>query len=51
VIFAWQADGEPLAGTDRGPLFIIYPYDSDPQLQADEYYDRSVWALTRLTVE
>jgi hypothetical protein len=51
VIFAWRADGEPLAGTDKGPLFIVYPYDSDPQLQADAYYDRSVWALTQLSVE
>jgi hypothetical protein len=50
VILATKANGELLTLRDKGPLFIIYPFDSDKALQTDIVYIRSVWQLRRLDV-
>jgi len=36
---------------DKGPLFIIYPYDSMQELQSQTYYTRSAWQVAKLIVE
>ena len=51
VLLALKRDGNYMTVRDKGPLFIIYPYDSDPQLQSQTYYGRSAWQLARLVVE
>jgi hypothetical protein len=51
VILALKRDGKYMAVRDKGPLFIIYPYDSDPQLQNQTYYTRSAWQVAKLIVE
>ncbi|MBB4095604.1 oxidoreductase [Ochrobactrum pecoris] len=51
VILAMKRDGNYMAVRDKGPLFIIYPYDSDPQLQSQTYYTRSAWQVAKLIVE
>lgn len=51
VLLALKRDGAYMTVRDKGPLFIVYPYDSDPQLQSQTYYGRSAWQLARLVVE
>lgn len=51
VILATRMDGQLLPVRDKGPIFIIYPYDSDPVLQHDVYYTRSVWQVDKLTLK
>lgn len=51
VLLALKRDGTYMTVRDKGPLFIIYPYDSDPQLQSQTYYARSAWQLAKLIVE
>lgn|SRR5690606_23914247 len=51
VILAMKRDGNYMAVRDKGPLFIIYPYDSDSQLQSQTYYTRSAWQVAKLIVE
>lgn len=51
VILALKREGNYMAVRDKGPLFIIYPYDSDPQLQSQTYYARSAWQVAKLIVE
>lgn len=51
VLLATQLDGQPLSVRDKGPIFIVYPYDADPKLQHDLYYSRSVWQVDRLMVK
>ncbi|WP_139974057.1 oxidoreductase [Ochrobactrum sp. CGA5] len=51
VILAMKRDGNYMPVRDKGPLFIIYPYDSDPQLQTQTYYTRSAWQVAKLIVE
>ena len=51
VILALKRDGEYMPVRDKGPLFIVYPYDSKPELKSQTYYGRSAWQLARMTVE
>ena len=51
MILAHQMDGETLTPKNKGPLFIVYPYDSKPELQAIRFYERSIWQLKTLRVE
>jgi hypothetical protein len=36
---------------EKGPLFIIYPYDSNTALKHDTYFSRSAWQVRSITVE
>lgn len=48
VIVARLLDDKPMAVRDKGPLFLIYPFDSAPELRNSVYYGRSAWQLTQL---
>ena len=50
VILAMKRDGVDMPIRDKGPLFIVYPYDSDPELANGLYYSRSVWQVKELEV-
>jgi hypothetical protein len=50
VILAMKRDGEIMPIRDKGPLFVVYPYDSDPDLKSERYYSRSVWQVKELEV-
>lgn len=51
VLLALKRDGEYMPVRDKGPLFIIYPFDQFPELQTQKYYSRSAWQLARLIVQ
>ncbi len=51
VILALKRDGEYMPVRDKGPLFIVYPFDSDPELKSQTFYGRSVWQVARLVVK
>jgi hypothetical protein len=48
VILAIRRNGEYMPVSDKGPAFILYPYDSSPRLQDRIYYARSVWQVARI---
>ena len=50
AILALKRDGAYMPVRDKGPLFIVYPYDSDPALKHQRYYSRSAWQVARLVV-
>jgi hypothetical protein len=51
TLLALKRNGEYMPVSDKGPLFIIYPFDSDRNLQQDRFYMRSVWQLNSLEVK
>jgi hypothetical protein len=51
VIVARLLDGKPMAVRERGPLFIVYPFDSRSELRAERFYSRSAWQLRTLEVK
>jgi hypothetical protein len=50
MIIARLLDGKPMAVRDKGPLFIIYPFDARPELRNTVYYSRSAWQLRTIEV-
>jgi hypothetical protein len=51
VMLALKRDGEYLTVRDKGPLFIVYDFDSDPDLRNQKFYARSVWQIARIEVK
>ena len=51
VIVAHKMNGEDIPVKTKGPLFIVYPFDSKKELQSTTYYERSAWQLKSLTIE
>ena len=49
-IIAFMRNGAPMSVRDKGPLWIVYPYDSDPAYQTEVIYSRSIWQLDRIEV-
>lgn len=49
-ILAYEMDGILLSSRDKGPLWVIYPFDSESKYQNEESYSRSVWQLVRIEV-
>lgn len=49
-IVAYHIDGKTFSRRDKGPLWIIYPYDSSADYRNELIYGRSIWQLQRLTV-
>lgn len=51
VIVAHQMDGEAIPVKTKGPLFIVYPFDTQAELRATVYYERSAWQLKAMIIE
>lgn len=51
VLLARLLDDKPMAIRDKGPLFIVYPFDSSAELRTTVYYSRSAWQLKTLEVQ
>ncbi|MFC5355810.1 molybdopterin-dependent oxidoreductase [Azospirillum himalayense] len=51
VILALKRDGAYMPVSDKGPLFIVYDFDHDPEANRQKYFARSVWQVARLTVK
>ena len=49
-IVAYQMNGEAMSPRDKGPLWVVYPYDANVDYQAETYYSRSIWQLTRIEI-
>jgi hypothetical protein len=51
TILALKRNGVYMPVSDKGPLFIVYPFDSAPELQNDKFYMRSAWQVSELKVK
>lgn len=49
-IIAYLMDGATMSVRDKGPLWIVYPYDSNAAYRTEVTYSRSIWQLDRLEV-
>jgi hypothetical protein len=50
VIVARLLDGKPMAVREKGPLFVMYPFDTQPALRNAVYFSRCIWQLQMLEV-
>jgi hypothetical protein len=51
VILARQMDGKTMSIRDKGPLFVMYPFDQLPELKTSVYFSRCIWQLHAISVE
>ena len=51
VILALKINGEYMRIRDKGPMFVVYPYESMPELNNQIYYSRSAWQVSRMNIE
>jgi hypothetical protein len=49
-IIAYLMNGEEMSIRDKGPLWVIYPYDSDADFRSEVVFSRSIWQLDRLEI-
>ncbi|MBB4120629.1 oxidoreductase [Martelella radicis] len=50
-ILATRVDGKPLSVRDKGPIWVIYPFDDKPAYKTEVVYSRSIWQLKSIEVE
>ncbi len=50
-IVAYERNGAAMSMRDKGPLWVVFPYDSDPAYQTEEIYSKSAWQLVRIVVK
>ncbi len=49
-ILAYKMDGQVMSVRDKGPIWVIYPYDAAPRYRTDTAFSRSIWQLDRIDV-
>lgn len=50
VVMARLLDDKPMPVRDKGPLFIIYPFDERPELRSPQYFSRCAWQLRTIEI-
>ena len=50
-IIAYWRDGNPMSIRDKGPFWVVFPFDSGTQFQSEQMFSRSVWQLVRIVIE
>ena len=50
AILALKRDGRYMPVSDKGPVFIVYPFDADPSLRTEVHYSRSVWQVRSIAL-
>jgi hypothetical protein len=47
-IIAYAVNGKPMSIRNKGPLWLVYPYDLNKDYQSETIYARSIWQLVRI---
>lgn len=50
AVLAFEANGAELSVRDKGPLWVVYPYDSSKDYQSEVVYARSIWQVAKMDV-
>lgn len=50
VVLARLLDDRPMPVREKGPLFVIYPFDEKPELATQVHFSRCIWQLRSITV-
>jgi hypothetical protein len=49
-IVATRMNGEPMSVRDKGPYWVVFPYDSHRKYRTEPVYALSIWQLSRLEI-
>ncbi|WP_245776356.1 oxidoreductase [Thalassovita taeanensis] len=50
-IVAYFLNDVPMSVREKGPLWVVYPYDSNDDYRNEVIYSRSVWQLDRIVIK
>ena len=50
-ILATRRDGQVMTIRQKGPIFIIYPFDQDKSLNNELYFSRCAWQVKSIEIE
>lgn len=50
ALVTYLRNGEPMTAREKGPLWVVFPYDSDPKFRTETVFARSIWQLDRITL-
>lgn len=50
TILAVRMNGDEMSIRDKGPVFLVYPFDEDQALYNEKYFSRSVWQIKQIEV-
>jgi hypothetical protein len=51
VIIATRLNGKAMSVREKGPLFVMYPFDKHEELRKTDYFRRCIWQLKQIAVE
>ncbi|TFF25151.1 oxidoreductase [Jiella endophytica] len=51
AILAIKEDGDFLPTARKGPVFMMFPFDSDRRLHSQQFYSRAVWQLIEIDLQ
>lgn len=51
AVIAFRMEGKEMTLRDKGPLWVVFPYDDDAVYRSEIYLTRSIWQLDRITVK
>lgn len=49
-IIATRMDGAPMSVRDKGPYWVVFPYDQETRFQSETIYSYSIWQLAHIRV-
>ncbi|MCA3450202.1 MAG: molybdopterin-dependent oxidoreductase [Rhodobacter sp.] len=49
-LLAYRANGKPMSIREKGPIWMIFPYDDVEAFRTEQTYSRSIWQLDRIVV-
>ncbi|WP_341365901.1 molybdopterin-dependent oxidoreductase [Yoonia sp. BS5-3] len=47
---AYKVNGDTMSVRDKGPLWVVYPYDGNADYRSEVIYARSIWQLDRMEI-
>lgn len=50
VLLATRVDGKPMPVRDKGPVWVVYPWRENPELNNPLYAARSIWQLRSIEI-
>lgn len=50
ALLAYERNGQVMSLRNKGPLWLVYDWDGNPDFRSETYYARSIWQLDRIVV-
>lgn len=50
ALLAYERNGKPMTLRDKGPVWLVYPFDVDDRFRTEYVYANSIWQLDRIDI-